>query len=61
VRQVTLATLIALIAYGVIRLALGDPWSLLTACIVSVGLFLLARGSKAMGVAQDQALNPRTP
>ena len=59
VRRITLTTLFALLGYGVIRLALGDPWSLVTACVISIGLFLLARGSKAIGLAQEQALNPR--
>jgi hypothetical protein len=59
VRRVTLATLIVLLGYGVIRLTLGDPLSLITACIIDIGLFLLARGSKTIGLAQDQALNPR--
>ena len=58
VRRITLAVLIALIAYGVVRLTLGDLWSLVTACIIGIGLSLLARGSKNMGLAQDQALNP---
>jgi hypothetical protein len=61
VRRITLATLIALLGYGVIRLTLGDPWSLVTACVISIGLFLLARGGKNMGLAQDQALRPHTP
>ncbi|MET8153699.1 hypothetical protein ACIBSW_27515 [Actinoplanes sp. NPDC049668] len=59
VYRVALVTTIALIGYGVVRLVLGDPWSLVTACVISIGLFLLARGSKSMGLAQDQALNPQ--
>src|SRR5690349_23707022 len=37
VRRSTLATLLALIAYGAVRLALGDPWSLVTAGIIGIG------------------------
>ncbi|GAA3344165.1 hypothetical protein GCM10020358_46300 [Amorphoplanes nipponensis] len=59
VRLVVLVTLLALVAYGVARLLAGDRWSLVTAGIIGIGLFLLARGSKAMRVAQDQALNTR--
>jgi ABC-type Co2+ transport system permease subunit len=59
VRRVVLGTLVALLGYGVVRLVLGDPWSLATACIVGIGLFFLARGSKAMRAAQEQSLNPQ--
>ncbi|WP_125810173.1 hypothetical protein [Actinoplanes sp. ATCC 53533] len=59
VRRIALVTLLALVGYGLVRLVLGDPWSLITACIIDIGLFLLARGSKAIGLAQEQALNPR--
>ena len=57
VRRITLATILALIGYGVIRLALDDAFSLVTAGIISIGLFLLARGSKTIGLAQDQSLS----
>ena len=39
-----------------VRLALDDAFSLVTAGIISIGLFLLARGSKTIGLAQDQSL-----
>ncbi|MGW4946364.1 hypothetical protein ACWEOZ_32820 [Actinoplanes sp. NPDC004185] len=57
VRRITLATVIALIAYGIVRTALGDPLSLVTACIIGLGLLLLARGSKTIGHAQEQSLS----
>jgi hypothetical protein len=57
VGRVALGTLLALIGYGVVRLLLGDPWSLATACLVGIALFFLARGSKAMRVAQAQSLD----
>jgi hypothetical protein len=60
VQRIALVTLFALILYGVVRLLLGDPWSLITAFLIGIGLLLLARGSKAMGRAQDQALAPQT-
>src|SRR5687768_11297425 len=50
VRRVALGTLFALILYGVVRLLLGDPWSLATACLIGIGLFFLAKGCKAMRV-----------
>ena len=56
VRRITLATLIGLIGYGVVRMASGDPFSLLTAGIIGIGLFFLARGSKVISRAQDQSL-----
>jgi hypothetical protein len=57
VRRITLATIIALIAYGGVRTALGDPLSLVTACIIGIGLLLLARGSKTIGLAQEKSLS----
>ena len=57
VRRITLATIIALIGYGIVRTVLHDPFSLLTAGIISIGLFLLARGSKIISLAQDQSLS----
>ena len=57
VRRLTLATIIALIGYGIVRIALGDQFSLLTAGIIGIGLFLLARGSKAISLSQDQSLS----
>lgn len=60
VRRITLATAAALIVYGIVRVFVGDPWSLLTAGIISVALLLLARGSKAMRVAQSRQLDPQS-
>ena len=57
VRRTTLSTIIMLIVYGLIRLTLGDPWSLAAAGIIGVALFLLATSSKNIGLAQDRALN----
>ncbi len=57
VRRVTLATIVALIGYGIVRTALGDPLSLVTACIIGIGLLFLARGSKTIGLAQEQSLS----
>lgn len=57
IRRITLATTTALIGYGLIRIASGDPFSLLTAGIIGIGLFLLARGSRTISRAQDQSLN----
>jgi hypothetical protein len=56
VRRTAVVTILALILFGLIRSAFGDGWSLLTAAILSIGLFLLARGTKTMGKAQDRAL-----
>ena len=57
VRRIALATIIVLIGYGIVRITLGDAFSLVTAGIISIGLFLLARGSKTIGLAQDQSLS----
>ncbi|MEU8606419.1 hypothetical protein AB0C29_00195 [Actinoplanes sp. NPDC048791] len=57
VRRIALATIVVLIVYGLIRLTLGDPWSLLTAGIIGVGLFLVGNASKNIGLAQSEALN----
>jgi len=58
VRRITLVTALVLIAYGIVRVVVGDPWSLLTAGIISVALLLLARGAKAMRLAQGRVLEP---
>jgi hypothetical protein len=55
-RHTALATIPALILFGLVRLAFDDRWSLGTACIMSIGLFVLANGSKNMRKAQDRAL-----
>ncbi|GAA3943365.1 hypothetical protein [Actinoplanes auranticolor] len=57
VRRATLATVTLLVVYGLIRLTLGDQWTLLTAGVIGVALFLLATSSKNIGHAQDRALN----
>jgi hypothetical protein len=57
VRRITLATIIALVGYGIVRIALGDPFSLLTAGIIGIGLFLIARASKTISLAHNQSLN----
>jgi len=60
VRRTALATLLALLLFGLARLAFDDRWSLLTAFIMGVGLLVLATGSKNLGKAQDRTLT-RTP
>jgi hypothetical protein len=59
VRRITLATTVVLIVYGLIRLTLGDPWTLLTTGIIGVALFLLASACQNIGLAQDRALRTR--
>jgi hypothetical protein len=59
VRVVLFAALVALMLYGVVRLALGDPWSLLTAVIIGIALFLLARGTRVLLAAQNKSLSPQ--
>jgi len=56
IRRVALGTVIVLFLYGVTRLVLGDPWSLVTAALIGFVLFLFANGIRATLKAHDQAL-----
>jgi hypothetical protein len=55
-RRTAVATILTIILFGLVRLAFEDRWSLGTACIMSIGLFFLANGSKNMRRAQELAL-----
>jgi hypothetical protein len=55
-RRTALLAILALILFGLVRLAFDDRWSLGTASLMSIGLFFLANGGKNMGKAQDRAL-----
>jgi uncharacterized membrane protein len=59
VRLTLFGTALALILYAVARLALGDPWTLLTVAVIGFALLLLARGTKAIITAQDRSLSPQ--
>jgi hypothetical protein len=56
VRRTAILAAVALLVFGLVRIAFGDGWSLLTAAVMSVGLWLLARGGNTMRKAHDQAL-----
>jgi membrane protein implicated in regulation of membrane protease activity len=56
IRRTAVLTVLVLLLFGLVRLAFDDRWSLATAALMSVGLWLLARGSKNLGKAQDQTL-----
>ena len=57
IRRIAWATIVALILFGLVRLALvDDPWSIGTAGLISIALVLLASGSKKIGRAQDRSL-----
>lgn len=57
VRLTAVVTLLALLLYGAVRFALGDHWSIVTAGIIGIALFFLARGGKALRRAHDQSLD----
>ncbi|WP_222622274.1 hypothetical protein [Micromonospora endolithica] len=44
-RRLLLVALVALAVYALVRLVLGDPWTLLTAAFISLFLWLLYRGA----------------
>lgn len=56
VRLASLTTVLALIAYGLIRGLTGEWWSLLTALLIGVALYLLGSGAKNIVRAQDRSL-----
>ena len=56
IRAAVVATLAGLLGFGLIRLTFGDKWSILTALLVSVALFFLARGLTRIIRAQSQGL-----
>ncbi|WP_410815060.1 hypothetical protein [Micromonospora sp. 067-2] len=50
-----LAVLVALAAYALVRLIMGDPWTLLTAGIIGVLLALLLRGAALLHRRMSEA------
>jgi hypothetical protein len=61
VRGATLATIVALLAFGLVRAGQRDPWSAVTAVLMSIMLAVLARGTKRLRHAQDRALGSEQP
>jgi hypothetical protein len=55
IRVVLLVTIALLVGYALVRLALGDPWALLTTGIVGVVLWMLARGMARLRHGIDDA------
>jgi len=55
-RWMVLVALVTLVVYAMARLALGDPWTLLTSAIVAVFLWLIHRGVGRLiqGLRQQQ-------
>ncbi|RKR87385.1 hypothetical protein BDK92_1660 [Micromonospora pisi] len=48
IRAVLFVTFIGLVLFSLVRVVLGDNWSLLTAGIIGLMLFLLARGARRL-------------
>jgi hypothetical protein len=57
VRRACLATLLGLLADGLIRGLVGEWWSMLTALVMGLVLFILATGTTNMAKAQDGSLS----
>ncbi len=47
-RLTLLMVIVVLALYAIVRLVTGDPWTVLTAAIIGVVLWLLLRGSKRL-------------
>jgi hypothetical protein len=56
VRRTAELTCLALLVFGLVRVAFGDFWSLITGAGVAIAVWFLARGCKSMADAQDRAL-----
>jgi hypothetical protein len=60
VRRGAWLTVLALLAYGVARVAVDDPWSFLVALAMSAALIILAQATRTLTKAQDRTLSGET-
>jgi hypothetical protein len=55
-RRALLATIAGLLLYALIRAVLGDPWTLLTAAIISIALWTTAIGARRLAGGYQERL-----
>lgn len=57
VRRLALAAIAGLLAYALVRVILGDRWTLLTAVFISIPLWVVATGARRLRIAYDHSLS----
>jgi hypothetical protein len=57
IRRIVLVAIVGLFIYGLVRVVLGDPWTLLAAALVSVVLGTVAVGAQRLGTRYQARLS----